>query len=234
MDTAIQLAEAIFSEGGLMALLVVLLLLILAGMVYTLFIVARKDDKNDATINALATSIAGFLEGLREISETSAEVGKNLESVARLLTDHDTKVATTLDDAVETLDKAVEAMRESVDTRTRQLGEIPQRVKYEMVEHLEGLPEAVEKALAPRWEQLLKDAEARLIEYIKNTTGSIPTDTSKLVCEAMETLKDSIAASINEMIADAIAKTSGDIKADGADVSPTANENKDKTVQESK
>lgn len=192
MDTAVELANEIFSEGGIIALVLIVVLLILGGLVYTMFTLVRQNKDDGQTVLAQATTIADLVKSMKEIADANADVSANLVKVAELMSAHDRRVS-------DKLDEAVGAMRESVDQRKVQLGEIPQRVKDQMKEELDGLPQAVENALAPLLKKLFDDLMARIEQ--------VPGSTSQLVCAELAAMKDMINQSIRDMIAETLARS---------------------------
>lgn len=206
----ISLAETIFQQEGLLALIVISLILLLAGVVYILFYIVKGKDKDDDTVKTQAEVIAQLIGPIKEIAETmqavsmsNALVSTNLLKVAELLMGHDERAE--LRDT--TLINAVAGMKIGDEERTRRIEVIPGRVKDEIMPKLEELPQAIQEALTPKIIELKTDIgnliqslDDKLSARIENATDAIPSRTNELVRAELAELRDLIENRLREMV----------------------------------
>ncbi len=206
----VELAQDIFSKEGLVALVLIIVLVILVIMAVTLYKLVSRKDKDDDTVSIQAEVIAQLVAPIKEIanslksvSEANAIVSQNLLDVARLLKEHDSRVASMR----LTLDAAIERMGRTVIEQDRQIDELPGKVKNEMTPDLEKIPKAVEEALAPKIEALQQDIKTliqalddKLSERIEAAADQIPNRTTELIRAELAKMSRTVEASLKDML----------------------------------
>lgn len=192
----IELAEKIFTQGGILALVLILALVALLIVAYTLYSLVKMKRSDGETVKMQAIALAEFIK-------TQAEITKNQLKLGEILSQHDQRAITI--GAV--LDKAVASMHEKSDARDQQIKELPGKVGETMTPKLEELPRAIEEALAPKIEtlqadirRLIQSLDDRLSERIEAATDEIPNRTNKLVREELAILRAKIETSLRDII----------------------------------
>jgi len=199
----IELANQIFTEGGIVALVLIIVLIILAAIVYVLLLSARRKDTDADAILALANTVSQFVTPLKEVANANAETSANLLKVLEMFTAHDLRVAgmgTIIDDAIS-------AMRETVATRDDQIDQLPGTVREAMKDDFDQLPKVIENALLPTIQSLKNDIallinglDEKLTTRIKASTGAIPSETAKMITSEISKLEHVIDAKLAEFL----------------------------------
>jgi len=191
----IELARQIFTEGGVLALVLIISLVCLLIMAYTLYSLVKLKKSDGKTVEIQAASL------LRHI-EIQADITKNQLRLAELLNQHDTRAA----GIGAALNNAVETMQSTVGERNRQLEALPGKVVTDMTPKLEELPKAIEELLEPKIVSLKEDVralfeslDAKLTESLEAATDRIPAKTKELIREELALLWEKIDISFQDV-----------------------------------
>ena len=191
MDIFAQLLRDIFSREGFIAVIAVCLIIILALVVAVLFMLVKRKDKKDDTVNTQADVIAALIIQIQAIATTNQTatesmrvVSENLKVVAQFLSEHDARAL----EIRKALDSAVGEMHKSEQKRSDQIEGLPGKVVEAMQPELDKLPIIIKEALTPAIETLKADIgkiiqtlDEQLEKRLAKVSDEIPAKTNALV-----------------------------------------------------
>lgn len=187
----IELAEKIFSEDGIIALVLIAVLMILGLMVYVLLQLVKQKSSSEQTVITQAEIIAQLVSPIKEITDQLKITGESLVKVVEMMEGHDTRVTnmrTMLDDAVKKMSDSAEERRTQVET-------IPERVRKEVATDVDNIITRKVDALTKD----IKDLIQALDEKLSNRIDELPNKTVEVMRQELAELSTLIDKSLREV-----------------------------------
>ena len=213
-----QLWTLILSDGGWVALAIILIILFVFAPIARLFLkLGARDDMSDKAIVTQAVTVAELsaasIQSQKSQDESLRMIGIAMDRMSQVIEKQQTQIddisqrtdsiSQRTDNLKADLGTAVADMRVSATALSERVGGVPQKVREVLLDDFEKLPSEVDKVIKPRIETLQREIESKIAELITELKET-PTKTTELMQSNFDAFLAGLTPIIKDIVSDAI------------------------------